>query len=288
METKRILEADYLDLIFDKRNKAYGSYELRKNYNRRALKALGITLAVIAGGILTPFVVSELHAKTPTEMKPAERMVPDITLHDIEPPQPPKPPVAPPPPPDPPGPAPVVPSVKNLPSVIVPPEQVKPEDTPPTADELKDKLSAAANNPGTPDGTALALNADKTEGKGHGEPAVSGTGGGKDKHGDDPFVSVEQMPEFPGGQQALMAFIKKNLRYPQRAIDAELQGKVFVRFVVNAQGGIESAAIIRGIGGGCNEEALRVVNAMPQWKPGKQNGQAVKVYYTLPISFKLM
>jgi protein TonB len=288
METKKILEADYLDLVFNNRNKAYGGYELRKHYGRRTLKALGITMALLVGGIGAPFILSELHAKTPGETRVAEKIIPVTTIADIkpppDPPKPPKPPV-----PADPSPVPVAPSLKNLPPVIVPPEQVKPEDTPPTAEELKDKLSAAANNPGEPDGIAAALSSDKLIHTGNGFRIESGPGGGGNKRNTtDTFTTVEQMPEFPGGQEGLMAFLRKNVRYPPKAVEVDIQGRVMISFIVNAKGMVEGAKVMRGIGGGCNEEALRVVNAMPKWKPGKQNGQAVKVYYTLPVSFKLM
>ena len=291
MDTKKILEADYLDLVFHNRNKAYGGYELRKHYSRRTLKALGITMGLLVGGIGAPFILSELHAKTPGEVKAAEKIIPVTTITDIkpppDPPKPPKPPV--PPSPNDPAPPPVAPSLKNLPPVIVPPEQVKPEDTPPTAEDLKDKLSAAANNPGQPDGIAAAFSSDKRVRTGSGFPVADDLGGGVGKRNTtDTFTSVEQMPEFPGGQEGLMAYLRKNVRYPQKAVELDIQGRVYVSFIVNAKGMVEGAKVMRGIGGGCNEEALRVVNAMPKWKPGKQNGQAVKVYYTLPISFKLM
>lgn len=284
METQKILEADYLDLVFDNRNKAYGGYELRKHYSRRTFKALVITMALLAGGIVTPFVLSGLHAKTPDVVRADDKIIPVTVIKEIERPLPPKPPEA-----AHPASPPVAPSVKNLPPVIVPPELVKPSDVPPTADDLKNKLSAAVNHDGQPDGIAAAFSDEKLKPGGNGLPGTGETGPGPERRKtEETFVSVEQMPEYPGGQEALMAFIRKNLRYPKEAIDLEIQGKVYISFIVNARGKIEDAKVIRGIGGGCNEEALRVVNAMPKWKPGKQNGQEVKVYYTLPISFKLM
>ena len=101
------------------------------------------------------------------------------------------------------------------------------------------------------------------------------------------FVMVEQMPEFPGGQSALVDYLSKNIHYPTQAKEKQIQGKVIVRFTVNSIGKLENARIARGVGSGCDEEALRVVNAMPQWKPGRQNGKAVNVAFTLPINFSL-
>lgn len=98
---------------------------------------------------------------------------------------------------------------------------------------------------------------------------------------------VEEMPEFPGGQQALFAYIGKELKYPEQAIEDGIEGVVFVTFVVEADGKITGVKVIRGIGGGCDEEAVRVVRGMPNWKPGKQRGEAVRVKYNLPIRYKL-
>lgn len=106
-------------------------------------------------------------------------------------------------------------------------------------------------------------------------------------YGDRPFVTVEQMPQFVGGQDSLMRFIKSNLTYPRKAQDDGVQGRVVVRFVVNKLGKIVDAKVIRGIDPNCDREALRIVLAMPKWLPGKQNGQPVSVYYTLPVMFKL-
>lgn len=103
----------------------------------------------------------------------------------------------------------------------------------------------------------------------------------------EPFTMVEEMPEFPGGQQALFAYIGKELKYPEQAIEDGIEGVVFVTFVVEADGRITGVKVIRGIGGGCDEEAVRVVRGMPNWKPGKQRGEAVRVKYNLPIRYKL-
>ncbi len=101
------------------------------------------------------------------------------------------------------------------------------------------------------------------------------------------FTIVEESPEFPGGVQKLYEFIGNNIKYPQMARENGIQGKVFVKFVVWKDGSIRDVQVARGIGGGCDEEAVRVVKAMPSWKPGKQRNQAVPVYFNLPISFNL-
>jgi protein TonB len=94
------------------------------------------------------------------------------------------------------------------------------------------------------------------------------------------------MPEFPGGMPALMEYLGRNIEYPTKARKEDIQGKVVVKFVVCENGALCNEEVIRSIGGGCDEEVIRAVKAMPNWKPGKQNGKAVKVYYTLPVTFK--
>ncbi|HOV56103.1 MAG TPA: energy transducer TonB [Bacteroidales bacterium] len=102
------------------------------------------------------------------------------------------------------------------------------------------------------------------------------------------FTFVEEYPEFPGGDKALREYILNNIKYPEVARTSGITGTVYVQFVVEKDGSISDVKVVRGIGGGCDEEAVRVVKSMPRWKPGKQRGQPVRVYFTLPIEFKLM
>ena len=101
------------------------------------------------------------------------------------------------------------------------------------------------------------------------------------------FKVVEEMPEFAGGAGKLLEYIGKNIKYPMMARESDIQGKVFVQFVVEPDGNISHVQVLRGIGGGCDEEAVRVVESMPKWKPGKQRGAPVRVQYMVPIVFKL-
>ena len=98
---------------------------------------------------------------------------------------------------------------------------------------------------------------------------------------------VEQMPEFPGGNEKMMEFISSNTQYPQEAKNKGIQGRVLVNFVVDTDGSVTDVDVMKGIGGGCDEEAVRVVKSMPKWQPGRQRGKAVKVAYTIPFDFKL-
>lgn len=101
------------------------------------------------------------------------------------------------------------------------------------------------------------------------------------------FTIVEDMPSFPGGEAKLFEYLGKNIKYPQIAKEAGISGIVYVNFVVGTNGKINDVKVLRGIGGGCDEEAIRVVKNMPQWTPGKQRGKPVKVSYNLPIRFSL-
>lgn len=101
------------------------------------------------------------------------------------------------------------------------------------------------------------------------------------------YNKVTEMPEFPGGPMALRSFISSNIRYPKVAAQSKLQGKVFVSFIVNAEGKVTDAKIAKGIHPLLDSEAIRIVNSMPGWRPGKENGKAVNVSYTVPINFVL-
>ena len=104
---------------------------------------------------------------------------------------------------------------------------------------------------------------------------------------DKVLEKAEVMPEYPGGDQAMMDFVAKNVQYPQEARDKEISGRVLVSFIVEKDGSITEVKVVKGIGGGCDEEAVRVVKAMPKWKPGKDKGKPVRVSYMMPFTFKL-
>ncbi len=104
---------------------------------------------------------------------------------------------------------------------------------------------------------------------------------------DSIYQIVEQIPKFPGGESALMEYVSKNVAYPEEAKEKEIQGRVFIGFVVEKDGSVSNVKVLRGIGGGCDEEAVRVIKGMPKWKPGMQKGKPVRVSYQIPINFKL-
>lgn len=102
-----------------------------------------------------------------------------------------------------------------------------------------------------------------------------------------PVYGVEQMPQFPGGDEALMEFIKNNLRYPHLSAEKGIEGRVTIRFVIDKEGAVTDVTVIRGLDSLCDKEAVRVVKLMPKWTPGRLAGQAVPIYYTLPVVYKL-
>lgn len=104
---------------------------------------------------------------------------------------------------------------------------------------------------------------------------------------DPVFKVVEVMPGFPGGDEARVQFMAKNMRYPETAIENKTEGTVYVTFVIEKDGSVKDAKVIRGIGGDCDKEALRVVKSMPKWTPGQQDGKPVRVQFTMPLQFRL-
>ena len=108
-----------------------------------------------------------------------------------------------------------------------------------------------------------------------------------DQQGNKSFVHVETVPSFPGGVQSFGRFLSKNVRYPTRARENGTQGRVIIAFVVERDGSLSNIRVVRGIGDGCDEEALRIIENSPKWKPGSQNGKPVRVAYSVPIGFTL-
>lgn len=268
MDINKILKSDYLDILFEGRNKSYGGYELRRNYPKRVGRSMIVIGAIFLVGVGS-YVFANMKKKGIEKPKPILR---EVTLAEPPPIDPKKPP--PPPPPTEP-PPPVKPTVKFTPPVIEKDEDVKEDEKPPDVQEVKEAAAGIKTQEGDPNGI---------------DPGIvdnPGTGTGVVEAAPPPpqiFTYVEQMPEFNGNVQE---YLGNKLRYPDQAREAGIEGRVIVKFVVNEDGDISDANVVRGIGGGCDEEALRVVKSMPKWKPGKQNGRPVKVYFTLPISFKL-
>lgn len=270
MDINKILKSDYLDIVFEGRNKAYGGYELRKKYPTRARNALLGILFVILGGGGGYYAWGALK---PKEKAAPVAMMKEVTLAEPPPVDPKKPP--PPPPPSEP-PPPVKPTVKFTPPVIKKDEEVKEDEKPPDVKELKEASAGVKTEAGDPNGIDPGI----VDNPGTGTGVVEAPPPPKE----EVFTYVEQMPE---AGYDIQSYLGKNIQYPPQAREANIQGRVVVKFVVDENGSIGNIQVVKGIGGGCDEEARRVVAGMPKWKPGKSNGKAVKVYFTLPIKFTL-
>jgi protein TonB len=261
MKRQEEMIAQMDEIIFEHRNKAYGAYLLRKLYRKHLSRALLIAVGILVAGLAYPLAAGYYagkHAKFAGNEGITEFMsLPDA--HDE---------VVPPPPPPPPA--------KDMEAKV---KFVAPEVT---TDEVgeddgipnQDDLNKYSEN--IPVDVAAETPAEK-------QPVVIDVPEAQK----EVFTIVEEMPSFQGGEGERQKFLASNIAYPLQATEIGIQGTVYVKFVVDSKGNITDAVVLRGIGGGCDEEALRVVNMMPQWHPGKQNGKAVRVLYNMAIVFKL-
>jgi protein TonB len=265
MNNEALLKTDYLDIIYNNRNKQYGGYELRLHYEQR-MKRAALTVILLCGALGVYSMLTTKATEVAISTKPfvheMSEVKIDVTPIHIEQPKP----------------ITAAPAVK--PTVANPVPKVVPDDkvitTMPTINDIKGKESGLLNATGDPNSVVVATTTTTGAGTTVTPPVP--------KVPDAPIGYAEQMPEFVGN---MSEFLQRNLNYPAAAKEAGITGSVVIQFVVNEDGEISNAKVLRGIGGGCNEEAIRVVKSMPKWKPGKQNGRAVKVYYTLPIRFVL-
>jgi protein TonB len=273
MATKVNIFSDaWCDMVFEDRNHKYGAYLLRKLSAKRHSVALLIGATIFTLGCLTPGIIRSI---TP------ERKEKDVTVRvlsniDLEKPKeqvdeiikelPPPPPA-------------LRNVVKFTAPVIKADEEVRDEDEPKTQQEVVTSTAAigAINfDKGTDDANAVLPTTMPTE-----DQQIVG-------EEEKPFTYVEQMPNFPGGEEELYKFLQKNTKYPEMARSNAIEGTVYVQFTVTKDGTIKDVKVLRGIGGGCDEEAIRVILSMPRWKPGKQNGISVPVYFNLPVKFTLL
>jgi len=253
------------DIVFERRNKSYGAYVIRNIYGKNVAIATLIALAII-GFVLAYPSISEYFTK---DDDATEHELKSVKYTDLAPPPPIDKNVPPPPKLD--VPPPVKTIIKFLPPKVTNKEVVEEEEMP-TQEEVKQNDVGAENIDGTGD---IVFD----------EPVEEVL---KEESDDDViFMVVEQPAEYPGGLEAMMKFIVKNMKYPAVARRMGVEGAVFVSFVVDREGKISEPQVIKGISAECDQEALRVIKQMPPWKPGKQNGKAVKSRFVLPIKFKL-
>ncbi len=273
------LKVDILDVVFEGRNKAYGAYDLRKTYNERIKHAAFAAFFSVGLLVALPFISSALHSVNKRESAEA-------TLTDINPPPPPpieKPVLPPPPPPEKAvEPPPPVSTIKFLPPVAVADKLA--DINPPKIEDMEGKVIGTENKTGEKGSNAPAA---PDAGLGKAAPPIVEEKPKPKQEDDTPMIAVEKRAEFPGGEKALMQFLAENIKYPAMARDIDISGKVFLQFVVERDGSITGVKVLRKLGGGCDEEAERVVKMLPKFAPAMQNGHTVRMIFNLPVHFQL-
>ena len=276
-----LYDPKWVDMIFAGKNKEYGAYQLRKGTSGRNIKALLILIiaAALVGGFLAWKVIEQKQAEEQQAYMEAMELakLQEQAKKEKKKPEPIKPKVE---------------QKKEIPvaretqkftaPVIKKDELVKEENQVKQMDQLDDKVAVGTENKeGVKDRTVEAVRNDIAVAAPPPPPAP------KPEVANKVFDVVEEMPSFPGGQGALMAFLSSNIKYPVVAQENGVQGRVIVGFVVEKDGSISDVKVMRSVDPSLDREAQRVVKAMPKWKPGKQNGSAVRVKYTVPVVFRL-
>jgi protein TonB len=264
-----ILNQQWIDVVFSGRNKNYGAYELRKDNPRNTNKALLIGVAAFVLLISFKTILNAIEGfipKADEKVKVTEVVLPPPPVNEeVKPP---------PPPPEPPKPK--VDQVRFPPLVVKPDNEVR-EKEPPQVKELEVADPGPKDQKGDPN---QAVQIDEPVGNADVKQVV-------EENPNQIFTAVEQVPTFPGGDAGFNKYLSKNIRYPAIARENNVQGRVIVQFVVEKDGSLTDIKVVRGIGSGCDEEAVRALKASPKWKPGIQNGRPVRVQYSVPVSFAL-
>lgn len=276
-----LYDPKWVDMVFAGKNKEYGAYQLRKGTSGRNIKALLILViaAALVGGFLAWKVIEQkqaeeqqaymeamelakLQQQAKKEEKKKEPVKPKVEMKKE---------------------IPVARETQKFTApVIKKDELVKEENQVKQMDKLDDKVAVGTENKeGVKDRTVEAVRNDIAVAAPPPPPAP------KPEVSNKVFDVVEEMPSFPGGQGALMAFLNSNIKYPVVAQENGVQGRVIVGFVVERDGSITDVKVMRSVDPSLDREAQRVIKAMPKWKPGKQNGSAVRVKYTVPVVFRL-
>ncbi len=251
------------EIVFENRNKEYGAYQIRKNYDKRMI----IILVCFIGAIGITYGTYMFIKQMPEPEVKEEPM--DLTQFTIAPET--KEEETPPPPPE----EEIPPAEKTI--AFIPPVVVdeEVETTPPIQDNLGD----------------VKTGNDDVEGNDNFEFVEEGPKGPAVVEEKAPVIEiyVEEVAEFPGGYANMLKYLAENIKYPQVAIENEISGKCYLKFVVSQDGSISQVSIQRGVPDcpECDKEATRVVRSMPRWKPGKNGGKAVNSYFTLPVNFTL-
>ena len=276
-----LYDPKWVEMVFAGKNKEYGAYQLRKGTSGRNIKALLILViaAALVGGFLAWKVIEQKQAEEQQAYMEAMQLAELQKQAKKEEKK--KEPVKP-----------MIEPKKEIPvaretqkftaPVIKKDELVKEENQVKQMDKLDEKVAVGTENKeGTKDRLAEAVRSDIAVAAPPPPPAP------KPEVSNKVFDVVEEMPHFPGGAAALQAFLSSNTKYPVVAQENGVQGRVIVSFVVERDGSITDVRVVRSVDPSLDREASRVVRSMPRWSPGKQNGSAVRVKYTVPVVFRL-
>lgn len=259
---------DWIELVFAGRNKNYGAFELRQHYGRTMMKAMAIGFTTI---IIAAAAYSYAVGKTPTDYDKGTLVIlPPIIPTEAKPP-------------------------KKI-EQPVEPAAAKPQPAAPTIKYTAFKVTRddiATDPPKIDDLEGKEVSSETTEGKGGQEQMVDpgpvdlGGTGVEPKVDDKEYIEVQIMPQPVGGVDAWAKFLNRNLRFPPAAQEAGISGRVIVSFVIEKDGHLTDITIVKGAGYGMDEEAMRVLKLAKPWNPGKQNGNPVRVRYSIPMNFQL-
>ena len=270
-----LIDNGWVDLVFEGKNQAYGAYQLRKSTGKRNLTsilimfAIGVAIAAFVAikGVVENAMKQDVAIEADVELtklaekkeaKVEKKEEPKIDKIEVER---------------------VKSSVKFVAPVIKKDDEVKPED------ELKSQEDLSKTN--TAIGAFDVKGNDEAAGEVLKAKEVIAQPEPPKEEETKVFDVVEQMPSFPGGPSALMQYLSSNIKYPVVAEENGVQGRVVCTFVVEKDGSITDVRVIKSVDPSLDKEAMRVVKSMPKWIPGKQNGSAVRVKYTVPVTFRL-
>ena len=276
-----LYDPKWVDMVFAGKNKEYGAYQLRKGTSGRNIKSLLILViaAALVGGFLAWKVIEQKQAEEQQAYMEAMELakLQQQAKKEEKKKEPAKPKI------EPKKEIPVARETQKFTApVIKKDELVKEENQVKQMDKLDEKVAVGTENKeGTKDRLAEAVRSDIAVAAPPPPPAP------KPEVSNKVFDVVEEMPHFPGGAAALQAFLSSNTKYPVVAQENGVQGRVIVSFVVERDGSITDVRVVRSVDPSLDREASRVVRSMPRWSPGKQNGSAVRVKYTVPVVFRL-
>ncbi|MCD0467333.1 energy transducer TonB [Flavobacterium sp. ENC] len=259
-----IIKNQWLDIVFEGRNKIYGAYELRKSNGKTTVKALIIGSLIFSFAVAAPLIASLL-PDSEEEVVNNDIKIATVKIvpkkEEIKPNQPPPPP-----------PPPKVDQVKFVKPVVAKANEIT--EDPPKIVDLKDKKVGNETIKGDPD---AVLTVDEPVGKGPVTEII------QEDNNVYNTAGIEVKPDFPGGIEKFYKFVGNNYKTPE---EEGLKGKVYVTFVVEKDGSLTDIKVLRDIGYGTGAEAIRVLKKCPKWTPGEQNGKKVRVLYSLPITIQ--